>query len=111
MTKNKLLITIGVVFLLAILFIILNSPKTSPKLSEEKFVEVYVGLSIALETYDADSGGLEQERKRILERYGVTQKDIDEFVKNYNQNPEKWAKVWERIVQTLEEKKQKAKSP
>jgi hypothetical protein len=111
LTKNKLLVTIGVVLLLVVLFIIFSSLKTSPRLSEEKFVEVYVQLSMALETFDADSGDLEQERKKVLDRYGVTQEEIDEFVMDYNQNPEKWAKVWERIVQKLEEKKQKAKSP
>lgn len=109
--KNKLLITIGVVFLLVILFIIFNSLKTTPKLSEEKFVEVYVQLSVVLETYDADSGELEQQRKEILAKHDTSQEEIDEFVEEYNLNPEKWAKVWERIVQRLEEEKEKAKSP
>ena len=74
-------------------------------------MEVYVQLSIALEIFDEDSGGLGQERNGILEKYGVTQEEIDGFVEEYNQNPEKWAKVWERIVQRLEEEKEKTKSP
>ena len=109
--KNKLIIAICVVLLLIILFIISDSLKTPPGLSEERFVEVYVQLSLALETYDADSGELEQERKMILGKHNVTQEEIDRFVREYNLDPEKWAKVWERIVQRLEEEEEKAKSP
>ncbi len=68
-------------------------------------MEVYVQLSIASEMYDTNPDKLEQERKRILKKHGVTQEEIDHFIKEYNQNPEKWAKVWERIVRRLEEEK------
>jgi len=101
--KNKLITVISVVFLLIVLFIIFDSLKTSSELSCEKFVEVYVQLSVASEMYDTDPAKLEQERKKILKKHGVTQEEIDHFIKEYNQNPEKWAKVWERIVRRLEE--------
>jgi DNA repair ATPase RecN len=102
--KNKFIIIISVLFLLTILFIIFSRLKTSPKLSEEKFVEVYVQLSMASEMYDTSSTKLE-ERKKILEKYNVTQEEIDRFIKEYNRNPEKWAKVWEKIVRRLDEEK------
>jgi DNA anti-recombination protein RmuC len=86
-----------------ILFIVFNHLKTSAKLSEEKFVELYVQLSIASEIYDTDPAKLEEERKKIFEKYGVAQEKLDQFVKEYNQNPEKWANVWEKIVRRLEE--------
>ena len=103
MIKNKLITVISVVFLLTILFIIFDSLKTSSELSCEKFVEVYVQLSVASEMYDTDPAKLEQERKKILKKHGITQEEIDYFIKEYNRNPEKWAKVWERIVRRLEE--------
>jgi len=103
--KNKLITVISVAFLLIILFIIFDRLKTSSELSVEEFVEVYVQLSVASEMYDADPAKLEQEREKILEEFGVTQEEIDHFVKEYNQNPEKWAKVWEKIVRRLEEEK------
>jgi hypothetical protein len=86
-----------------ILFIVFNHLKTSAKLSEEKFVELYVQLSIASEMYDTDPAKLEEGRKKIFEKYGVAQEKLDQFIKEYNQNPEKWANVWERIVRRLEE--------
>jgi len=114
--KNKFIIIISVLFLLTILFIIFNSLKTSSKLSEDKFVEIYVQLSIASEMYDTSSTKLEEERKQILKQYNVTQEEIDHFIKEYNKNPEKWAKVWEKIVRRLEEEvdrssKEKANPP
>jgi hypothetical protein len=108
--KNKPIIIIFVVFLSIILFIIFSRLKTFSKLSEEKFVEVYVQLSIASELYDTSSTELEEERKKILEKYSVTQEEIDRFIKEYNRNPEKWAKVWEKIVRRLEGEKEIDKS-
>jgi len=66
-------------------------------------VEVYVQLSIVSEMYDTDPAKLEEERKKIFEKYGVAQEKLDQFVREYNQNPEKWANVWEKIVRRLEE--------
>jgi hypothetical protein len=76
-------------------------------LSEDKFVEVYVQLSIASEMYDTNPAKLEEERKKIFEKYGVAQEKLDQFIREYNQNPEKWAQVWEKIVRRLEEEKEK----
>lgn len=104
--KNKFIIIISVLFLLTILFVIFNRLKTSSKLSEEKFVEVYVQLSITSEMYDTSSTKLEEERKKILKQYNVTQEEIDHFIKEYNKNPEKWARVWEKIVRRLEGEKE-----
>ncbi|MCJ7577178.1 MAG: DUF4296 domain-containing protein [candidate division Zixibacteria bacterium] len=116
MLKNKLIIIIFGIFISIILFIIFYPLKTSSKLSEDKFVEVYVQLSIASEMYDTSSTKSEEERKKILKQYNVTQEEIDHFIKEYNQNPEKWAKVWEKIVRRLEEEvdrssKEKANPP
>lgn len=66
-------------------------------------MEVYVQLSIVSEMYDTDPAKLEEERKKIFEKYGVAQEKLDQFVREYNQNPEKWANVWEKIVRRLEE--------
>ena len=116
MLKKKSTIIISAVFLLIILFIVFNRLKTSSKLSEDKFVEVYVQLSIASEMYDTSLTELGEERKKILEKFGVTQQEIEYFIKEYNKNPEKWAKVWEKIVRRFEEEvdrssKEKANPP
>ena len=70
-------------------------------------MEVYVQLSIASEMYDTEPAKLEEERKKIFEKYDVTKEKINHFIKEYNQTPEKWANVWEKIVRKLEEEKEK----
>ena len=74
-------------------------------------MEVYVQFSIASEMHGAEQDKLEQERRKILEKYNVTQEEIDLFIKEYNKNPEKWARVWERIVHRLEDEKERTNSP
>lgn len=113
MIKNKLIIALLIVLVAIIVFVIVDDLNTSSEFSGEKFVEVYVQLSIVSDMYATDPPKLEEERKNILEKYRVTQKEIDHFVKEYNRNPEKWAEVWEKIVRRLEEEKEKekAKSP
>jgi len=110
--KVKLVI-IGAFILCIIAFLFFRALKPSPKLSEDKFVEVYVQLSTANEMFPSDTLRLKEEKKRIFEQAGVTQKEIDHFVDRYNQKPEEWGRVWKKIVDRLseesikEEKKQK----
>ena len=83
--------------------------KHSPELSEDKFVEVYVQLSVANEMLAPDTLKLNEEKKRIFKQSGVTQKEMDDFVNRYNQNPQGWGRVWGKIVQKLEQKLQDLK--
>lgn len=109
--KKKLIIVALAVCLSVVIFIILHSTRTSSPISDEKFVEVYVQMFIASKMYDTNPSKLEEERKRIFQKYEVTQEEIDSFVKAYNKNPENWARIWEKIVRRLEEEKEKANSP
>jgi hypothetical protein len=104
---------IGAFLVCIIAFLLFRALRSSSKFSEDKFVEVYVQLSIANETFALDTLKLKEEKKRIFEQAGVTQKEIDHFVNRYNQKPEEWGRVWKKIGDRLseesikEEKKQK----
>lgn len=109
MKKDKKLLMIGGLILCILVFLWLVVLRSSPELSEEKFADVYVQLSIAKEIFAADTIQLEAEKKRIFEEAGVTQDEIDAFVKRCNQEPDRWARVWKKIVGKLEEKRQDLK--
>lgn len=109
-SKTKLLI-IGGLILCVIVFLLLRGQMSSPDFSEDKFVEVYVQFSLAAERFKSDSLTLAEERQRILEQAGVTRDEMDDFVDRLNEKPDEWGKVWEKIVQRLEEKRQELKSP
>jgi hypothetical protein len=85
--------------------------RSSTKLPEDKFVDVYVKLSLANELFASDSLMLKEEKKKIFEQAKVTPEEMDQFVSRYNLKPEQWVNVWKRILEKLEEEKQKLKSP
>lgn len=109
MKKDKKLLVIGGLILCIFVFLWFVVLRSSSELSEEKFAEVYVQLSIAKEMFAADTIQLEAEKRRIFEEARVTQDEIDAFVKRCNQKPDRWARVWKKIVGKLEEKRQDLK--
>ena len=106
--RTKLFILAGAVFCVLAFFLI-RGWLSSPELSEDKFVEVYVELSVASEMFSADSSKLMDERARIFREAGVTQDEMDHFVNRLSQEPAQWAGVWEKVVERLEERRQKLK--
>lgn len=110
MSKTKLLIAGGLI-LCIVVFLLLRGQMSSPGFAEDKFVEVYVQFSLAAEKFKSDSLALAEERQRILEQAGVTRDEMNDFVDRLNQRPHEWGKVWEKVVQQLEEKRQELKRP
>ncbi len=98
------------VFLLCIIAIMLfRALQPSSKLTEDKFVEVYVQLSLAKEQFTSDTLELRKEKERIFERNGITPEEIDRFIRRYNQKPEDWGRVWKKIVDRLSEESKRHK--
>ena len=108
MTRSKLFI-IGVLILCLLVFLWLLVLRSPSELSEDEFVEIYVQLSIATGMFAPDTLKLEEEKKRIFEQSGVTQDEIDRFINRLNQKPQEWVRVWKKIVEKLEEKRQNLK--
>lgn len=100
MLKGKILIISSVVIVVIVVLIFIS--KSSPPIPEEKFVHLYIQLSLAHEKYKYDPPELEKEKNRILEKSQVTTEDVDKFIKAYKKRPEKWVKLWEKINQELE---------
>jgi hypothetical protein len=102
---------VGVILACIVAFFLISGLGSSPKLSTDKFAEVYVQLSIASDTLSSDSVKFEQERGRILREAGITQSEMDEFVQRLDKKPTGWADVWKKIVEKLEQRRQQVKSP
>jgi hypothetical protein len=109
-SRTKLLI-IGGLVICFVIFLLIRGQMSSPDFAQDKFVEVYVQFSLAAEKFKSDSLGLAEERQRILKQAGVTRDELDDFVDRLNEKPDEWGRVWEKIVQRLEEKRQELKSP
>jgi hypothetical protein len=102
-SRKVIRIIFGAVILCIIVFLLFRALKPSSELTEDKFVEVYVRLSIANEMFTSDILKLNEERERIFQQAGVTLEEMDRFVNRYNQKPEEWGRVWEKIVKRLSE--------
>ena len=109
-SRTKLFIVAGLI-LCVIAFLLLRGQMSSSDLTEDKFVEVYVQFSLAAEKFKSDSLQLAEEQERVLQQAGVTRAEMNDFVDHMNERPHEWGRVWERIVQRLEEKRQELKSP
>jgi hypothetical protein len=100
-----ILILFALIITVLILFLIFR-PKGP---DEEKFVEVYVQLSIAQAKFQDDPVKLEAERKSVFSKYKFSQKDLNRLIKFYQKHPEKWVQLWEKITQRLSELIEKKK--
>jgi len=108
LSKTKLLI-FGVFIICILVFLWLCVLRSPSELSEDKFVEIYVQLSIAKEMSAADTVKLKEEKERIFEKAGITQDEMNAFVKRCNQKPDRWARVWKKIVEKLEKRRKDLK--
>ncbi len=109
MSKKSLLI--GGLILCVFVFLLLLNLISSSRISEDKFVEVYVQLSIAQEMFAQDTLKLQEEKRKIFQEAKVTPDEMNKFVEKLNQRPEKWSRIWKRIVEALEQKRQDLKEP
>lgn len=92
-----------IIFILLLLTITLFLSLQNRGKNEERFVEVYIQLSIAQVKFQNNPEKLEADRKKIFSEYKFSQKEMDRFLKSYKKNPEKWITLWERINQRLSE--------
>ena len=104
-SKTRVFIIGGLILLCILVFLWLVVLRSSSELSEEKFAEVYVQLSMAKEMFAADTVKLEEEKERIFKEAEVTREEIDNFVNRLNEKPQEWPKVWKKIVEKLEQRR------
>ncbi len=83
--------------------------ENSDEMTPEQFVKVYVELSIAAEQFLDDSTRLARIQDSIFAANDVTRGQFDFFREKIDKEPEKWGKVWQDIVQKLEEKDKKSR--
>ncbi|MCJ7498577.1 MAG: hypothetical protein MUO78_10680 [candidate division Zixibacteria bacterium] len=99
-SKYKLIFILLIIIILAVvMFFALHHSV----MSEDKFIEIYIQLSIAQEKSRDNPEKLVAERKKIYSDNKFSRIEMDRFLKSYKKNPEKWVKLWERINQRLSE--------
>ena len=63
---------------------------SSSKLSDKKFIELFADALELHHRYVHASDSLLVGRKKLFKRHGITQADIEKFLKDRRDHPEKW---------------------
>ena len=101
-SKTKWILFGALCICIIVVLVIISSHRSSSEISENKFVDVYVQLSLADQLYAADSLKLTEEREKIYRQAQVTPEEMDGFVKEHGKQPEQWGRIWKKIMQKLE---------
>ncbi|GAB4319294.1 MAG: hypothetical protein Kow0074_08800 [Candidatus Zixiibacteriota bacterium] len=88
-------------------FLFFQEGATGPQiLEQDKFVQAYVELASLAERMPIGTPEYDREKRRVLETMGVTPEQVEKALATYNDHPEMWQPVWERIQKELEKREQ-----
>lgn len=73
-------------------------------IDDETFVKAYVELAVLAETMAIGTPEYELEKKRVLERVGVTPEAVEKQLASYNDRPDLWHPLWEKIQTELQKR-------
>lgn len=73
--------------------------KSNPPISEKKFVTVYSEM-----VFMQDTSFLSQKiiRERVLDKYEITDRDYEQTVEYYNQEPVRWQKFFDEVTSHID---------
>jgi len=82
------------------------SGKTSESLAinQDQFVKAYVELAILAETMPIGTPEYEREKERVLGRMGLEPSQVEAALAKFNDRPDLWHPVWEKIQAELEKR-------
>lgn len=88
-------------------FLFFQDSSGGPQMMEQdKFVDAYVELAALAERMPIGTPEYDREKKRVLESMGLTPGQVEKALAAYNDQPERWQPVWERIQAALEKRQQ-----
>jgi len=85
-----------------------DNRKVEQPIDDETFVKAYVELAVLAETMAIGTPEYEREKKRVLEAVGVTTEAVEKQLASYNDRPDLWHPLWEKIQSELQKRTQAA---
>jgi hypothetical protein len=83
-----------------------DNRKVERPIDDETFVKAYVELAILAESMAMGTPEYEQEKRRVLEGVGVTPEVVEKQLASYNDRPDLWHPLWEKIQSELQKRAQ-----
>ena len=73
-------------------------------INQDQFVQAYVELAQLAEQMPIGTPEYDQAKARVLEKIGLKPEQVEEALAMYNNRPELWRPVWEKIQAELEKR-------
>jgi hypothetical protein len=81
-----------------------GSPAATPDpkaVTQDQLVRAYVELATLAETTPIGTAEYEKEKTRVLGQIGLEPGQIEKTLAEYNDHPDKWRPIWDRIQAEL----------
>lgn len=89
-------------FLLLIAFLITLSCSEKVPVSESKLLKVYTDLMFAQDTILVNSKNIDSLKSVIFSRYEISEEEYTKTLAFYNNNPVRWEKFFEKVINYVE---------
>ena len=77
---------------------------------EDKLIKVYADLLIIQDTTNVENYSLDSIRTIVLDRYDLTLPQYKEMISDYNQDPKRWEKFFDKAIAYVNELRTKKKN-
>ena len=109
-TKIIIVVLLVAVFVAAYFLLFQDSSSQPQVLEQDRFVNAYVELATLAEQMPIGTPEYEREKERVLRAIGVEPGQVEKALAMYNDRPELWQPVWERIQAELEKRQPDAET-
>ena len=72
---------------------------------EDKLIKVYADLLIIQDTTNVENYSLDSIRTTVLDRYDLTLPEYEKMISEYNQDPKRWEKFFDKAIAYVDELK------
>jgi hypothetical protein len=96
-TKNITIICLLIVFIF--------SCSKDDIIPEDKFINIYIDILVAQDTLTDNSISNDSLKTLILQKYNITDSIYTNTIEYYNNNPDKWERIFEDAIKQVEELK------
>ena len=72
---------------------------------EDEFIKIYVDILVAQDTLTDNSISTDSLKTLILQKYNITDSIYTNTIEYYNNNPDKWERIFEDAIKQVEELK------
>lgn len=100
---KKILLVFVVIIIVCLSFISCDKSQVIP---EENFIKIYADMTIM-----QDTSALLQKQisEKVLSKYHYSENDYKKTIESYNNDPEKWTKFFDKVIEHIETLKAKTK--